>query len=172
VLFENDSVRVLAVAIAAGDREPEHTHREPSVMIVDGPARIHYYQGDTLTFSSPEEEVAETQASWMDPEGPHSVENVDKRPYHAIWRRNLSGLGSRTRHSKTCPRARRSTWSQVRDGRSTLLYRHRLDAGGAGAAAEGKLRFEPVGGLDSGVRPRPPAGLRYRTAAPRRPVPL
>ena len=53
VLFENDDVRVLEVTIAAGHREPEHTHRDPSVMIVDGPGRIRYYQGGTLTFSSP-----------------------------------------------------------------------------------------------------------------------
>jgi hypothetical protein len=85
VLFENDDVRVLEVTIPAGHREPEHTHREPSVMIVDGPARIHYYQGGALTFSSPADTVAAgTRASWMDPEGPHSVENVDTHPYHAI----------------------------------------------------------------------------------------
>ena len=40
VLFENADVRVLEVTIAAGHREPEHTHRDPSVMVVDGPARI------------------------------------------------------------------------------------------------------------------------------------
>ena len=62
VLFENDAVRVLEVTIAAGDREPEHTHRAPSVMIVDGPARIRYYQGDALTFSSPED-TADSQSS-------------------------------------------------------------------------------------------------------------
>src|SRR5262249_51603821 len=85
VLFENDEVRVLEGTRAAGHREPEHPHRDRSVMIVDGPARIHYYQGDTLTFSSPEDIAAEgTRAGWMDPEGPHSVENVDNRPYHAI----------------------------------------------------------------------------------------
>jgi len=85
VLFENDDVRVLEVTIAAGHREPEHTHRDPSVMIVDGPARIRYYQGDTLTFSSPPDPVpTETRASWMAPEGPHSVENVDDHPYHAV----------------------------------------------------------------------------------------
>jgi hypothetical protein len=71
--------------LAAGHREPEHTHRDPSVMIVDGPARIRYHQGDTLSFSSQEDTAtAGTRASWMDPEGPHSVENVDNHPYHAI----------------------------------------------------------------------------------------
>lgn len=85
VLFENDDVRVLEVTIAAGHREPEHTHRDPSVMIVDGPARINYYQGDTLVFSSsPDDPASGMRASWLDPEGPHSVENVDNRPYHAL----------------------------------------------------------------------------------------
>jgi len=85
VLFENDDVRVLEVTIAAGDREPEHTHRDPSVMVVDGPARIRYYQRGTLTFASPAGTTGTgTRASWMDPEGPHSVENVDDHLYHAI----------------------------------------------------------------------------------------
>jgi hypothetical protein len=85
VLFENDDVRVLEVIIAAGHREPMHTHRDPSVMIVDGPARIRYYRGDTLTFTSPEDTTeAGTRATWMDPEDPHSVENIDNHPYHAI----------------------------------------------------------------------------------------
>jgi hypothetical protein len=85
VLFENEDVRVLEVTIAAGHREPEHTHREPSVMIVDGPARIRYYRAGTPTFASPADTAAAgIQASWMNPEGPHSVENVDAHPYHAV----------------------------------------------------------------------------------------
>jgi len=36
VLLENEDVRVLEVTIPAGHREPEHTHRAHSVMIVDG----------------------------------------------------------------------------------------------------------------------------------------
>ena len=46
VLLENEDVRVLEVTIPAGHREPEHTHRAHSVMIVDGPAQIRYYKGD------------------------------------------------------------------------------------------------------------------------------
>jgi hypothetical protein len=85
VLFENDDVRVLELTIAAGHREPEHTHRDPSVMIVDGPTRIRYYRGDTLTFSSPADTAASgTRVSWMASEDPHSVENVDDHPYHAV----------------------------------------------------------------------------------------
>ena len=52
VLLDNNRVRVLEVVIEPGTREPEHTHRAPSVMIIDEPARIRYYQGGTLLFES------------------------------------------------------------------------------------------------------------------------
>lgn len=85
VLFEDEDVRVLEVTIAAGRREPEHTHRDPSIMIVDGPAKIRYYQGTELIFSSHSGDTAAgARAERMDPEGPHSVENVDTHVYHAF----------------------------------------------------------------------------------------
>jgi hypothetical protein len=53
--FENERTRVLVVMIAPAQREPTHTHRWPSVMLVDRPAaRIRYYTGNTLTNTSPE----------------------------------------------------------------------------------------------------------------------
>src|SRR6266545_1567188 len=55
VVLENETTRVLEVTIAPGEREPQHTHRWPSVMVVLQPARIRYYTGDTLTFTSPEQ---------------------------------------------------------------------------------------------------------------------
>jgi quercetin dioxygenase-like cupin family protein len=92
VLLDNDRVRVLEVVIEPGAREPEHTHRAPSVMVVDEPARIRYYAGDTLRFESPASPAspadsaspAGVRVSWLEPEGPHSVENIDERRYHAI----------------------------------------------------------------------------------------
>jgi plastocyanin len=86
ILVDNDRVRVLEVVIEPGAREPEHTHQAPSVMIVDEPARIRYYAGDTLQFESPARlpAPAGTRVSWMEPEGPHSVENIDQHRYHAI----------------------------------------------------------------------------------------
>ena len=85
VLFENDVVRVLEVAIAAGQREPEHTHRMPGVMIADQSAIIRYYQQDgALAFTSDGASARTTVVQWMDPEGPHSVENIDSTPYHAF----------------------------------------------------------------------------------------
>jgi predicted metal-dependent enzyme (double-stranded beta helix superfamily) len=87
VLFENDRARVLEVTIAPGEREPEHTHRWPSIMVVHQPARIRYYTGDTLTFTSTEQPSpagSGPQVSWLEPEGPHSVQNTDSRTYGAF----------------------------------------------------------------------------------------
>jgi hypothetical protein len=83
LLFENDVARVLEVIIEPGVREPLHTHRAPSIMIVDKPARIRYYTGDTLTFETPEGFAIEQRTCWLEPEPPHSVENIDVHPYHA-----------------------------------------------------------------------------------------
>ena len=85
VLIDNDRVRVLEVSIGPAHREPEHTHRRPRRMIVDGPARIRYYAQGSLEFESPPGAPATgVKVSSMAPEGPHSVENIDDRPYHAI----------------------------------------------------------------------------------------
>ena len=55
-------------------------------MIVDEPARIRYYQGDALLFESQARprSGSDMRVRWMEPEGPHSVENIDQRRYHAI----------------------------------------------------------------------------------------
>jgi predicted metal-dependent enzyme (double-stranded beta helix superfamily) len=87
VVLENELTRVLEVTIAPGEREPEHTHRWSSVMVVHRPARIRYYTGDTLTFTSPKQPAPDARGprvSWLDPEGPHSVENIDGHPYGAF----------------------------------------------------------------------------------------
>ena len=85
IVFENDAVRVLEIKISAGEREAEHTHQMPSVMIVDRPAMIRYYREGILVSSSAESTIVEAAVGqWMDPEGPHSVENIDDKPYHAF----------------------------------------------------------------------------------------
>jgi hypothetical protein len=85
VLLEAPGARVLEVRIEPGKREPEHTHRLASVMIVDRPARIRYYERGVLAHESPEaDDRSGPRVSWLGPEGPHAVENVDSRPYHAF----------------------------------------------------------------------------------------
>ena len=90
VLLENDNVRVLEVVIRPGEREPAHTHRWPSVMMVTEPARLRYYgaEGELLFESPPRPDgwqaPTEQDADWMGPEGLHSVENIDDRPFRAL----------------------------------------------------------------------------------------
>jgi hypothetical protein len=86
ILLDNDRVRVLEVVIEPGAREPEHTHQAPSIMIVDEPARIRYYQAGALVSESPARPASSpgVRVQWMQPEGPHSVENIDGHRYHAI----------------------------------------------------------------------------------------
>jgi hypothetical protein len=83
ILFENDRVRVLEVSIPPGKREPVHTHSRPSVMYVDRRPPIKYFDGDgKLVFQT--RGSTGTATSWLEPEGPHSVENVGTETYHAI----------------------------------------------------------------------------------------
>jgi hypothetical protein len=55
-------------------------------MIIDEPARIRYYSGSALRFESQAQSEPRPGARvrWMEPEGPHSVENIDEHRYHAI----------------------------------------------------------------------------------------
>jgi hypothetical protein len=84
VLLENERVRVLEVVIEAGVREPEHTHQADSVMIIDEMARNRYYVGGTLESETPADLAPGVRVLWMEPEGPHSVENIDEHRFHAI----------------------------------------------------------------------------------------
>lgn len=86
VLLENAAVRVIEVVIEPGTREPVHVHQWPSVMIIDEPAPIRYYGGDgALEYESPPRMSLEPrEPRWLEPEGPHSVENIGDRRYHAL----------------------------------------------------------------------------------------
>jgi hypothetical protein len=86
ILLKNAEARALEITIEPGAREPEHTHRWPSMLIIDAPARIRYYEHGDLTFESPPGRDARPlpRVESLGPEGPHAVENVDNYRYHAI----------------------------------------------------------------------------------------
>ncbi|MGH3209603.1 MAG: hypothetical protein ACRDNO_17775 [Trebonia sp.] len=71
-----------------------------SVMIIDEPAWVRYYAGGALRFESQArfESPRGVRVRWMEHEGPHSVENIDERRYHAIrielLTRSVSTMGS------------------------------------------------------------------------------
>jgi hypothetical protein len=65
VLLETPEIRVLEIVIEPGAREPEHVHRSPSVVMVDGPARIRHYDSEALAFTStPTVDRAAVRATW------------------------------------------------------------------------------------------------------------
>jgi len=86
VLLENAKVRVLLVKIEPGEKEPMHTHAWESVMMVDHPSRIRYYDAnDKILYESPKENFSyEPQAAkWMEAEGVHAIENIDTTAFIA-----------------------------------------------------------------------------------------
>jgi hypothetical protein len=86
LLLDHARVRVLEVTLPPGVTEPVHTHRFPSVMVVMSPARIRYFVDDQLLYESPDPESARPvrRAEWLEPEGPHNVENIDVIEYRAL----------------------------------------------------------------------------------------
>ena len=87
VLIENGDVRVLKVIIEPGQKEPMHTHEWKSIMYVDKPARIKYYnEKDEMVYESPKDQPYNVPLGpeWLEPEGLHAVENIDSVIYHGI----------------------------------------------------------------------------------------
>lgn len=85
IVLENETVRVVDVLIPPGQREPVHTHKSPSVMIVDSSARIIYYDanGSPAEYQRRDVSPEDPYIEWLGPEGPHAVENIDTVIYHA-----------------------------------------------------------------------------------------
>lgn len=126
VLFENDRVRVVGVRIEAGQRVPEHTHRRPSVVVVDQPAMLRHHTDDSSDMATDDvgsgsAKAGDTAAGevetddmtgdnspdkaaagvfWSDPVGPHVVENIDDHDFHAvrIEVKDAAGTGDPPRH--------------------------------------------------------------------------
>ncbi len=86
VLLENEKVRVLLVKLNPGEKEPMHTHVWESVMMVDHPARIRYYDvNDKILYETPKENFSyeARKPNWMDAEGVHAIENIDTTAFIA-----------------------------------------------------------------------------------------
>jgi hypothetical protein len=87
VVLENDRVRVLDVTVQPGERENLHAHCRSSVMYLmyEGVYRDFGPEGELLsevTESPPDDQFPMTL--WLDPQGPHSVHNLDARPVRLI----------------------------------------------------------------------------------------
>jgi quercetin dioxygenase-like cupin family protein len=83
VELENDKVRVLEVTVEPGEKEPVHGHKWSSVLYVMEEENIRDYDAegnviyDTKTDKNP---MKTPYTIWMEPQAPHSVENLSKKP--------------------------------------------------------------------------------------------
>ena len=83
VVLENDKVRVLEVTVQPGERKPVHAHKWSSVLYVVEEENIRDYDADgnviydTKTDKNP---MKTPYTIWMEPQAPHSVENLSKKP--------------------------------------------------------------------------------------------
>jgi len=87
VLLENDQVRVLDVTVLPGEREELHAHCLPSVMYLmyEGVYKDFGAKGELLsesTKAAPSDQFPMTL--WLEPQGPHAVENLDSKPVRLI----------------------------------------------------------------------------------------
>lgn len=95
ILLENDKVRVVEVVILPGQKEPVHTHKWPSVMIINSSTKIRYYGVSGKGTEYPERMTSNDKpfVEWLAPEGLHAVENLDRsKTYHAIRVEIKSGM--------------------------------------------------------------------------------
>jgi len=96
VLIDNERVRVLEVVVQPGQKEPIHTHQWPSVMYVTNPAPLRYYSAtlvngkwvekgdDSTPPATPPNPNRPRPPQYLEPEGPHAVENMGTTPYRAL----------------------------------------------------------------------------------------
>jgi hypothetical protein len=86
VLLENERVRVLEVIIPAGHKEPWHTHRRSSLMLIDQSAAIRYFRSEDDFEERPRMASGSRlpRLEWLGPEGIHCVQNIDTVRYHAL----------------------------------------------------------------------------------------
>jgi hypothetical protein len=87
VVLENERVRVLEVTVRPGEKEPLHMHRMPSVMYVMAEDNIRDYdaEGKLLYDSRRDKPPGKTPYTvWMEPQAPHFVENLSKKPLRLL----------------------------------------------------------------------------------------
>lgn len=87
ILFENERVRVLDVLVPANTKEAIHAHCWPSVLyVLQEGDYVDYDQSGKIIFDSRKTDTpAVPYVEWLDPQAPHTVENLDNdKPLHLI----------------------------------------------------------------------------------------
>jgi quercetin dioxygenase-like cupin family protein len=87
VVLENDTVRVLDVTVAPGERERLHAHCLPSVMYLQYEGRYRDYDAAGNVTSEVRTAAPDSvfpMTLWLPPQAPHAVENLDTRPVRLL----------------------------------------------------------------------------------------
>jgi len=85
VVLENKNVRVLEIQVEPGTKEPFHTHKYPSVLVITNKARLRYYGADmSFSHETGRGQPGTSYTEWHGPEDLHAVENIDTFTYHAF----------------------------------------------------------------------------------------
>ena len=85
VLYEDDTIRVIAVSIAPGATEKPHHHRRPSVFVIDRMVKLRDFNGVTneeIPLPLPKDVEFPITVKFP-PQPLHYVENLDTKPFHA-----------------------------------------------------------------------------------------
>ncbi|MEO6784508.1 MAG: hypothetical protein ABI318_00135 [Chthoniobacteraceae bacterium] len=114
VLFENDHVRLLEVAVQPGETEKMHGHKYPSVFMMDAPQpktvnkNLEENAGDANRPRPPRpphdgEADYPTCRAMTTPQAPHSITNTDTFPQH-FYRMEFKKIdGDAIRQMKSYP---------------------------------------------------------------------
>ena len=87
VVLENEHVRVLDVTVAPGEKENLHAHCRRSFMYLmyEGVYRDFGPNGELLSENKTAPSSDQFPMSlWLEPQGPHAVENLDPRPVRLL----------------------------------------------------------------------------------------
>jgi quercetin dioxygenase-like cupin family protein len=84
VLYEDENVRILSVTVQPGEKENQHFHRWPSVLIFDSYPKLQNttWDGKTLLRNGLGPKDAFPVVISMPPQGPHSIEDLGSSPVH------------------------------------------------------------------------------------------
>lgn len=93
VLYEDENVRILSVTVQPGEKENQHTHQWPSVLIFDSYPKLRNTTADgkVLVRNGLGPNDAFPVVISMPPQGPHSIEDLGSEPVH-IYRLEFKKL--------------------------------------------------------------------------------
>jgi len=95
VLYEDETIRVVSVSILAGETEPPHHHRWPSVFVIDQMVKLRDFDGSGTEIALPVPEKYDPPLTVkLPPQPAHYVRNEDTRSFHGTRIEFKQGFGA------------------------------------------------------------------------------